>query len=88
MFWEKQAAVNEVFYSRFKFKYSSLFRSFSTREWLIILQPLIVSAVLPRSISSKICISHLVYKSMHEFEWYRVTYRNGLEEHGKGLEVF
>ena len=36
-----------VFYSRFKFRFSLLYRSFSTWEKLIIWQPLVVSGALP-----------------------------------------
>ena len=72
LFWVKEVASSEVFYSRFHFKCSFLFRSFSTREKLIIRQTAI-SPALPRATRFRICISNLMYKSMHEFVWYRVT---------------
>ena len=43
-----------VFYSRFKFRFSLLYRSFSTWEKLIIWQPLVVSGALP--ISQKLSV--------------------------------
>ena len=72
------AAVNEVLYSRFKFKSLSLFRSFSTWEKLIIWQPL---AVLTEVLSQNLSLSFTVTsKSIREFEWHRVTCWNGQEK--------
>ena len=40
------------------------------------------------AIGSKICSFHLVYKNMYEFECYRMTYWNEVEELWKGSKVF
>ena len=81
----RKNAVNEVFYSRLRFKCSLLFRLF--------LHGLVHLTTTGRinSVTTSYCVKNLhisfvvSIKSTHEHEWYSVTCWNRLKELWKGL---
>ena len=69
-----EQVVSEESYSRFKFKHSSMLRSFCTWECNIIWQPLLILAAVPQVIASKFSIFHFIYLlkthvSLNSTEW-------------------